>query len=1311
MKANYSINTIPLGEVVRDGTSTMFEVKVLCQLSLDGNPQAGELQAVIDRHPILSLATATSLHGVVRRYTDWAAGRRSSDTVLTQCELTTREPLAERRRALADLVGIGAIQPIAGKLFHSKDFDTLTHDHFVDVTAAMDEVRELTLGLHAMANARLKSARLGVGATAPDAAVEEAKWLGSCVQSAVLDLVGGRVTTADAVQMRNMVSASAKSQAIASARGKIERRLRANGTSKASRAAIAAEPPRPDDVNVLLQSSLKSELISRLCGFVTTWNAKCDNSLPSEEALVFELAPLPSMAHADISVNAVLPTAFFCGAHAHPAAFQDVKAGRYRRTGLAWLSDDDTMPIAARYRATSISAEHQFTKQVIIQSANMLGRADAAPRDPQAFFRNPIDTRGPDQLSHEASGIPDAQTSGVTFSAPVEDLVTPDELKADSPEDRIKKLPCLFMEDLWVGYRLDIRAKGATTFVSTHRVRQSVHLKSGAVLTGDTEDYFDREQRQDPKYEFSSTDLKVYRGMSEPQNRDYLLAAGIAPEELHAPQNAFYTVSTLSTSSATPLTFGRHYDYQLRLVFAGGCSIRIEERRSGERYAQTFPFYRCASLQAGDVWIPPEQRAANGGIPETLFVSATRPRIEFALMPQHLDLESARFHGMLFRDRTEPSRLKGWRIIKDFTKAFPTAPDGVDYFCDPDVHGIVITARIMNGAEPTAYVGSETVNGADCDLVEHRVIGPVTELYGDPGQWQLFRPIWITVVARKDQPPSLTHKGLLHGCRHVELCLPGAVEAELSFLPLYAADLEARHATNVASSAQLLSGDVVAPMLVPAVAMRTIRVAHAVGQCRWPPQLEPMQRGGSRLPAAGSLPTCARTVDRPSVAVLAANVAVDAPSSKQLWCEASWMDILDTSTQGQAYRMQPGKATSQGVNLVFQKKSPPSPSATQLKAAVNLPREATGFFGLQLVQSRVFLGQEPRPVGAKVDELTLPDERRRLLEVRASASPRFDNVPGIVSAGPATSGSRVFDVPSALSMTPLQVAYAVPLKRTLRDGSLRSAAFGMRVYLHARMFESGPGERAAIGCWPEQTVAGGPLLEVPKYVTQWGEDPLARGKLSVTKRMPRASDFVLLQEDAKVGERLDKSLYPPKAVGSAGGVIYRDAVALPPQGSAIPRLSLASFAVRYDSRQCLWYFDVTIDAEFFGWCGLALYRHQPHSLEGFELSQTAAWIYACTLYEEPFVVTRAGGALRVVVGPVYDKSVTFALDSTKFVNGVSANLASADVPFVELASRRIGNVRYFEGQVAASSANVSLVKLRAGHPMQSRPVVERGDQL
>jgi hypothetical protein len=1307
MKANYAISTIPLGQVVRNAADTSFEIKILCQLSLDGNLPTSTLQTAIDRHPILSLAAGTRLHGVVRRYTDWSAGRRSDETVLARCELTTRDPLGERRRALADLVGIGAIQPTVSKLTHSRDFDTLTSDDFVDVTAAMDGVRELTLGLHTIADASQNSSAQRLDSAASNSAMEQAKWLASCVQSAVLALVGGRAMTTDALQLESMLPARGLSRAVSSARAKIERRLRAEGVAKQT---TTAETPRPDDINVLLQSSLKSELISRLCGFVTTWTAYCGSVLPDDEALVFELV-LPEIgSDPDLHVGTVLPTAFFCGVHAHPAAYRDIVARRYRRSGFAWLSDNDAKPPAARYRATSIGAEHQFTKQILVQSSNTLGDAAEAPRDPQAFFRDPVDTRGPDQLSQDAAGLPEAQTTGVTFSAPVEDLVTPDQLRADSPEDRVDKLPCLFMEDLWIGYRLDVRAKDSTTFASTHSVQQSVHLKSGVVLDGFTEDQIDREQPQDPKYEYSSTDLKVYRGLSQPQGRDYLIAAGIESEELETPQNAFYTVSTLSTSSATPLTFGEQYDYQLRLVFAGGCSVRTDEKRDGGRYSQTFPFYRCASLQAGNVWISPEYRTVNGGIPETLFVSSARPRIEFALMPQHLDLESARFHGMLFCDRAEPSRLRNRRIIRDFTKAFPSQPNAIDYFCDPDVYGITITARILNGAEPAPYAGSEPVNGASCDLIQHQILGPLTELYGEPGQWETFRPIWITVIAREGRPPGFSHGGVFRGCRHVELSLPGAVHAELSFLPLYASGLEARHAANVASSAQLLSEKLATtPMLVPAVAMRIVRVTHAVGECRWPPRLEPMQRGGSRLPADGSLPTCIRTPDRPSVATVAANVSVDAPSSKQTWCEGNWLDIVDTSVQGRAYRMQPGNATSQGVNLVFEKKSPPPPSASQLKFAVDSSGKDIGPFDLQYVQSRVFLGQEQRPVGAKVDELTLPDERRRLLELRAVASPRFEDVSGVVSAGPAKSDPRRFDVPSALSMTPLQVAYAVPLKRALHDPSVRSAAFGMRIYLHPRMFESGPGERVAIGCWPEQT-DGKALLEVPKYVTQWGEDPLARGKLVVTKRMPRASDFVLLQDDAKVGPQLDKSLYPIGVVGGTSGVIYRDAVALPPQGSAIPRLSLASFAVRYKPSECLWYFDVTIDAEFFGWCGLALYRHQPHSLEGFELAQTAAWVYSCTLYEEPFTVTRAGSELRVVVGPVYDKSVSFALDPTKFFNGVSADLEGANMQIVELSPRLIGNARYFEGQVATSSPNVSLVKMRAGYPVQSRPLVAQGGE-
>ncbi len=1306
MKATYSVRALPLGAVERTPAAVTFEIKLLCQLTLDGPPQPAELQAAIERHPVLSLPGNVSLHGTVLRYSDWQAGRRGNDAILGRCVLSTGDPLPQRRRALAELVGLENVQPSVQPIVHSKDFDMLEREDFVDVTAAMDEVRALTLGLHSFALAGLKLAVPSTPTSPIRAAqLERAKWIGNCVQSAVLDLVAGR-RGAESLLMERQAMSRAISQGIAAAGEKIERRSRGRGRQ---RMAARSPVPEPNDLNALLQSSLKSELISRLCGFVTTWRATCHAPLPEEEALVLELAALPVVSNGTVTVEPMIPTAFFCASHAHPAAFRDLKAGRRRQTGFAWLSDDDIAPTLARYRATSISAEHQFTKQILVQASNSLGRPMSAQRNPSAFSDGLTYTRGPDQLRNEAHSVPDAETSGVTFSAPVEDLVTPAELKAESPEDRMRKLPCLFLEDLWVGYRLDLRQRNRGRFSSTHLIRQTVRMQSGQVFAGDSEDQFDREQEQDPKYEYSSTDLKVYRGLSDPQSRDYLLAAGLAEEELSVAPNAFYSSSVRATATATPLTFGQEYDYRLRLVFTGGCSLRADGNSEGTRYTQTFPFYRCASLQAGELWLPPQGRADNGGVPETLYVTDAHPHIEFALMPKHLDLESARFHGMLFRDRTEPTRFAGRRIIRDFSGALPSAPATVDYFCDPDVYGVVVTARILNGAEPAPTVGSDTVDGANCDLVVHDFLGPLTALYGEPGAWETFRPIWISIVAREGQPPSLETKGLLRGCRHVELCLPGAVQAELSFIPLYAPGLEWRHAVNVASSSQSLSSGRVEPMLVPTVATLTLRAAHAIGTCRRPPELEALDRGGSRPRRSDAPSPCRRTAARPSVATLSANVAVDAASSKLMWCEATWSDILDTSALGSAYRMRPGKANSPGINLVFKRKEPPTPSSAGLLKAIDDPSNAMSLFDLQAAQSRVFLGQEAPAAGARVDEFDLPDERRRLLEVRCVASPRFGEVPGVMNTGPCASSPKWFDVPSAMRMTPLQAAYALPMKRLVRQGPRRSAAFGMRIYLHADMFESGVAERVAIGCWPESTVAGGPLLEVPKYVTQWGEDPLSRAQLAVTTRMPRASDFVLLQDDSKIGERLDRTLYPPHIVGGAGGVIYRDSVALPTLGSAIPRLSLASFAVRFDSRQRLWYFDVAVEAEFFGWCGLALYRHQPHALEGFEVSSTAAWIYACTLYEEPFTVTRIGTALRIVVGPVYDKTVSFALDPTEFVNGVSENLAAANGSPTNLAQRRVGHASYYEGQVPASTSNVSLVKLRCGYPVQSRPVVVRGE--
>src|SRR5262245_18704702 len=100
-------------------------------------------------------------------------------------------------------------------------------------------------------------------------------------------------------------------------------------------------------------------------------------------------------------------------------------------------------------------------------------------------------------------------------------------LKFKSPDERKGALPCLFLEDLWVGYRLDLRSAGTKTFSSTHRREERItFLQSKHSISGLTEEFIDREQPDDTERGYSSSELTTYRGMSAGQSADFLEILG-----------------------------------------------------------------------------------------------------------------------------------------------------------------------------------------------------------------------------------------------------------------------------------------------------------------------------------------------------------------------------------------------------------------------------------------------------------------------------------------------------------------------------------------------------------------------------------------------------------------------------------------------------------------------------------------------------------------------------------------------------------------------------------------------------------------
>jgi hypothetical protein len=168
-------------------------------------------------------------------------------------------------------------------------------------------------------------------------------------------------------------------------------------------------------------------------------------------------------------------------------------------------------------------------------------------------------------------------------------------------------------------------------------------------------------------------------------------------------------------------------------------------------------------------------------------------------------------------------------------------------------------------------------------------------------------------------------------------------------------------------------------------------------------------------------------------------------------------------------------------------------------------------------------------------------------------------------------------------------------------------------------------------------------------------------------------------------------------------VIYRDGLDLAARDSKNPKrsLSVASYALQYDDRQRLWYTDVRIRGEFFGWCGMALYRHQPGALLGRELSETSAWVYAAILYGEPVAWVERDGNLHLTIGPVHDPYVTFELDSLAYEDGVSRNLIGLQRDNQILKSYVVDKAKYFEAVIPSKNFGWGLLKKRFGFAIAS----------
>ena len=1359
MLSTYNIICIPVDTDHPVNSPTSFSLVLVAELQFPaGVAQTPDsIREIVKQHPLLAIPQAQPLRALVMDYKHWAMNKRMDPSVAVPVALQFEGAIPQSQL----LINIGQyLEPSTsitpGPLKHDASYERLDENHFIDVNKAADDLRSVKRRL--LQDSFRQSGSLNVGRPIPQVkagsdlsqltarAVKLARWVDVASHTTVLNAV----TERDGDRREVLYKAfGEQASTLRDLHGAVEKLRTRAQSSKLTSCNVSTTDHlsgvdgsgnsydmSADDPQVAIHAALKNNLIAERCGFVTRWKATAARSLPGPQCYAIQV-DLASLTHRQSVAITAQTTAFSRATHTHPISYRDIESTQPSNGVLAALNEPDG---SVRYHATSVNAETHILKETVVQSGNSLGGPSNAKGDDFGNFQGSLDDRPPQVFRQNQYGSAEPETSGVMFSAPVEDLLTPSDLRFDTPEKRTAQLPCLFLEDLWVGYRLDLRNSRRTEFSSIHKKIVSVKFPGVSdPFEGEMEDFLEREQRDDATLVNSSTDLTTYVGMNAGQTAQLRVLLGLPPTEAARQTRPFY-LFPVKYGQSERLLFEEVYAYRFRNVFLGGVSVgsndaALDSDTFKGRYIQAFPFFRAKGLCAGEALHLNGTGNSTGATNDTSIVlSADRPEAHVTLVPKPVDLDGARFHGLIFVDQNETEVYKGRKFVSDLGKFFPELPpQDLSYFYDPDVWGISFHASILNGdpkKEPFAF---EYVDGAYCRVIEHLELPVLTESYGKQSEWRGFRPIVLTLRTTSEQDASIRQSGLFKGCRHLELLVPPSVQISLTLLPLFDPTLLTKNASHLCSSGELHestlgdTGETV--RLVPTISEVVIKITHAVQKPLLTPRLFPKANALS-LTSAGrtALYVGNRGLDSKSV-FFSGRIDLDAASTKEVRLQASWQDIQD-NPRASKYSLQPGTAFATPRSILFDERPPAKPSAEifgkVFMPAAGVPRSnslatfaignATGEFvdqfGLQYSEDKVYLG-EPAPEGADdkkvaINQFDVGDLKRKLLTVEALAVGRFSNLfSGDPSSSSLLSPAIMLDIPSTVAMTPPKVNHISHLRRTLRntvgESGTRQSSFGLRIYLDRSYFESGCGERLAVGCLLGNA-DNTETKELRKDVTQWGEDPIERAGLQSTLRMPRASDFSAPPlPPGSTPKSLDSELYPDDGREGTAAVIYRDSVPLLQSSATVASkaISVASFALHFDDEQSLWYTDVYVEGDFFGWCGLALYRHQPHALDYRELSSTSTWAYASILYGEPVAWIESGGMLRITIGPVFDRSVSFELDPIEYRNGISDDLTNRDDRFHPLHAYQVGDAQYFEASVPAKQFNWNVLKKRFDAPVAS----------
>ncbi len=1131
------------------------------------------------------------------------------------------------------------------------------------------------------------------------------RWASSQSQAVLIELLFGTAQAKDVGLSDEGIAILAK---VRDDVGQLRKRLAASPVPGRSSEALRAVGDDgeididPRDPNAAVHAALTNSLIAEACGIVTEWTAQGTEQIVGDHVIALD----PANFAAEVTV-ACKTSAFRRQGSTHPLSFRDIGKISTLNGGLAALADDRGAP---RYSCTGINAEVAVIQATILQAGNSMAGAPGGSTALLGSGERRRDDRPPVELAQQQFGMNELEASGLTISAPVEDLVMPDPLKSAARET---DLPCLFLEDLWIGYRLDIAPEGGR-LQSVHRQRQRITFGGARSIRGESEDYWPREA-PNGDIDQLSTEILRFNGLSAAQVIDYATFLGTyeAPPTV---ENAPFTLEIEGCSGITPLHFEQSYDVRLRNVFQGGISLSENDSDlpgAGTPFAQRFAYGRARSFRAGEVVMGEAGKGDDDNRMSVFLTDRARSRT-ILVAPAPVDPDIARYNRQFLADAGEADRDAGRAFVTDLPAYLAAEGPNAPYYCDPDVAAINIELWMRNGDPQSTERGYRFENGVYCEMVEPLHVGPVTARFGRTGEWREFRPVEIVIAAASDLRPRIKTEA---GGRRVRISVPVAADIELVLTPIVSAETVRTSACFATStSAVLLAGG--APLAaagLPVVEHR-IRVVH----CTRTPVSAPVLV--SEVNAAGSGAAPIAILKRETLtdrAELSGYVALDAASSGDLQMEGAWSEIDDDPVHAR-FLLKEGRTISRPRSVQFRDFVPPSPAVTvraliEGGAVASALAGAEAMIGLQCAENRIFLGGS-KPASATGDAETAPcvlalgSSRRARLKVGASAKSRYSALFAPDPKRSSSLASRPIDaeVPASMMLPAPVISHVMPLVRQVegqdRGRRTRQRLYAFRIYVRRPWFLSGHGERLAIGCHAGNPPTG-PRDTLNRIISQWGEDPVARARSEASRRLPRASDF-----RAAGAPELHPALYPPGSPEGEGALLRFDDVVRDPDaaGDTDARLSLASYALRWDDAQKLWFCDVELGNDFTGWIGLALYRHQPQAHEGMQLSRSPAWVYSLMLQGERVTWLRQNGILAVTIGPVFDRTVSFEAEERHYRGGVSPFAEDQGRPRLSFERHEVDGKIYFEGRFAAPGDGIEVIRRRLGHDISSFRLDTRG---